>query len=109
MKVLVTGATGFTGGHLARRLRTQGDTVRVMVRNPAQAAALAAEGFDVVTGDLAVASTLPAACAEMDVVYNIAALYRTAGLPDSTYRAANATGVAALVQAAAAAGVRRVG
>jgi len=108
MRVLVTGATGFTGGHLARRLRLHGDTVRVMVRNAAQVAALAAEGFDVVTGDLTVASTLPAACADMDVVYNIAALYRTAGLPDSTYRAANATGVASLIHAAAAAGVRRV-
>src|SRR5690606_7930410 len=58
--------------------------------------------------DLAVASTLPAAVADVEVVYNIAALYRTAGLPDSTYRAANATGVADLIRAAAAAGVRRV-
>jgi dihydroflavonol-4-reductase len=108
MKVLVTGATGFTGGHLARRLRAQGDTVRVMVRDASRGADLAAEGFDVVAGDLVAAETLSAACAGVDVVYNIAALYRTAGLPDATYRAANATGVASLIRAAASVGVRRV-
>ena len=37
MNVLVTGATGFTGGHLARRLVTQGDTVRAVVRDPSKA------------------------------------------------------------------------
>ena len=48
MKVLVTGATGFTGGHLARRLRAHGDTVRVMVRDVARAESLAAAGCAVV-------------------------------------------------------------
>jgi nucleoside-diphosphate-sugar epimerase len=42
------------------------------------------------------------------VVFNIAALYRTAGLPASAYRAVNAEGVGTLIEAAARAGVRRV-
>jgi dihydroflavonol-4-reductase len=109
MKALVTGATGFTGGHLARRLRhTHGDIVRVLVRNDAQAEVFRREGFDVAIGDLTDESGLQAACAGMDVVYNIAALYRTAGLPSSSYRAVNALGVAAVVRAAASAGARRV-
>jgi dihydroflavonol-4-reductase len=108
MKVLVTGATGFTGGHLARRLRAHGDTVRVMVRDVARAESLAAAGCAVVEGDLTEPESLPTACREVEVVYNIAALYRTAGLPAESYRAVNATGVAALIEAAAAAGVRRV-
>jgi nucleoside-diphosphate-sugar epimerase len=108
MKVLVTGATGFTGGHLARRLRERGDQVRVLVRDAAKRAGLVAEGFDVAVGDLTELSSVAAACDGVEVAYNIAALYRTAGLPDATYRAANATGVADLIRAAGAAGARRV-
>jgi dihydroflavonol-4-reductase len=109
MRALVTGVTGFTGGHLARRLRhTHGDDVRVLVRHEAQAKVFRDEGFDVAIGDLTDEASLQAACVGMDVVYNIAALYRTAGLPSSTYRAVNALGVAAIVRAAAAGGVRRV-
>lgn len=108
MNVLVTGATGFTGGHLARRLRHHGDTVTVLARTAEKGAALAADGFRVVVGDLSNPASLADACAGMDVVYNIAAMYRAAGLPDATYRAANATGVTLLIEAAAAAGARRV-
>ena len=45
---------------------------------------------------------------DVDVVYHIAAVYRQAGIPASTYRAVNVTAVGALIEAAAAAGVRRV-
>lgn len=108
MKVLVTGATGFTGGHLARRLAAAGDAVRVLVRHPDKASALREAGLDVVGGDLTDHASLRRACEGLEVVYNIAALYRTAGLPDSAYRAVNAEGVAAVIRAAAAAGARRV-
>lgn len=108
MKALVTGATGFTGGHLARRLRHHGDTVRVLVRDPARAQDLVAEGFEVVRGDLTDAASLRSACAGVDVVYNIAALYRAAGLKASVYRTVNAVAVADLIHAAAEAGVPRV-
>lgn len=106
--VLVTGATGFTGGHLARALRRRGDHVRAIVRNPAGASALAAAGIDVVQGDLTDRASLERAARGIEVVYNIAALYREAGLPDSVYHAVNATAVQTVIEAAAAAGVRRV-
>ena len=81
MRVLVTGATGFTGGHLARHLTARGHVVRALVREPSRAAALAAAGIDVVHGDLADATTLPAALGGIEIVHNVAALYRQAGLP----------------------------
>jgi len=114
MRVLVTGATGFTGGHLARALTTRGYHVSAMVRpsthsaRSRQATDLERNGIAIVDGDLADPRSLPAAVGGMDVVYNIAALYRQAGLPDSVYHQVNATAVGQLIDAAAAAGVRRV-
>jgi hypothetical protein len=42
VKVLVTGATGFTGGHLARTLAARGYAVTAMVRDPQRASDLPA-------------------------------------------------------------------
>ena len=108
VRVLVTGATGFTGAHLARRLVAAGDTVRAMVRRPEQAASLREAGIEVVGGDLTDAASLRRASEGVEVVYNIAALYRTAGLPTAAYRAVNAEGVATLIRSAAGAGAKRV-
>ena len=90
MRVLVTGTTGFTGGHLARALQRRGDQVRALVREPSKARAVAEQGIALEAGDLADASALDRATRDIDVVYHIAALYREAGLPDETYRAINA-------------------
>jgi nucleoside-diphosphate-sugar epimerase len=106
-RALVTGATGFTGGHLARALAADGRPVRALVRDRARAAA-ALPGVELVEGDLTDAGALARAVEGVDVVYNIAALYRAAGLDDAVYRAVNATAVGALIEQAGAAGVRRV-
>lgn len=109
MRSLVTGATGFTGGHLARALVARGDAVSALVRGEsAAAAALAGAGIALVRGDLRDRPALAAATAEVDVVYHIAAIYRQAGLPDEIYRAVNATAVKEIIEAAARAGVKRV-
>lgn len=108
MKALVTGATGFTGGRLARWLRGRGDHVRALVRDRRAAAPLEAEGIELVEGDLTREGDVARAVAGMEVVYNIAALYRTAGLPASRYRAVNALAVGTIVSAARSAGIRRV-
>jgi nucleoside-diphosphate-sugar epimerase len=108
LRVLVTGATGFTGGHLARALASQGAAVRALVRDPARAADLAAAGIELVTGDLTDPPSVTRAAAGVDVVYHVAALYRQAGLPDSAYRAVNASSARTVIEAAASGGARRV-
>jgi dihydroflavonol-4-reductase len=107
-RVLVTGATGFTGGHLARLLKQRGHDVRVMVRSTASASPLSQAGIQVVPGNLCEPESFPRAVDGVDIVYNIAALYRQAGLPETIYRQVNAVGVGQLIEAAGRAGVRRI-
>jgi nucleoside-diphosphate-sugar epimerase len=111
LRVLVTGATGFTGGHLARYLASLGHQVWALVRAATPDATrqqLASAGVELVDGDLKDRLSLERACAGVEVVYHIAAIYRQAGLPDAEYRAVNAEAVRTVVQAAATGGVQRV-
>jgi nucleoside-diphosphate-sugar epimerase len=108
VRALVTGATGFTGGHLARGLAARGHHVRALVRDPARAADLAAGGIELVSGDIRDRAAVERAVVGMDVVYHIAAVYREAGIPAATYRAVNATAAGTIVDASASAAVRRV-
>ena len=108
MRVLVTGATGFTGGHLAQFLAERGDAVRGFVRDRRKAKLQTGDAVEIVQGDLTDTISLARAMQGVEVVYNIAALYREAGLATTAYRAVNATAVGEIVAAAASAGVRRV-
>jgi nucleoside-diphosphate-sugar epimerase len=105
---LVTGATGFTGGHLARMLIARGHRVRALVRDRARARSLEDAGVELIEGDLRDKASLARAVEGIDRVYNIGALYRQAGLPAQTYRDVNALAVRDLVEVSARAGVRRV-
>jgi dihydroflavonol-4-reductase len=109
VRTLVTGATGFTGGHLARGLAARGHDVSALVREAGPvAAALAGAGVTLAMGDLRDPAALAAATEGVDIVYHIAAIYRQAGLSDDTYRAVNATAVQQIIEAAARGVVRRV-
>jgi dihydroflavonol-4-reductase len=108
VRVLVTGATGFTGKHLARRLVQCGDEVRALVRAPERHQDLKDDGIGLIEGDLRDATALERAVSGVEVIYHAAAVYRQAGIGTETYRAVNATAVRDLVTRAAAAGVRRV-
>ncbi|HEX5461235.1 MAG TPA: NAD-dependent epimerase/dehydratase family protein [Steroidobacteraceae bacterium] len=98
--ILVTGATGFTGGNLARRLAARGESVRALVRNAAQASSLSADGIDVRVGQLTSLEDVTAAARGCDQIHHIAAVFRTAGHPDSYYRDVNIGGTQNVLEAA---------
>ncbi len=108
MRVLVTGATGFTGSHLVRHLVRAGHDVRALVRPTTRAPWIERLQATPVCGDLLDAESLRRALDGADLVYNIAALYREAGRPAAEYRAVNAVAVGQIVELAKAAGARRV-
>lgn len=106
--ILVTGASGFIGAHVVRRLHETGaGPIRAMVRNRSKASAL--DGVDVVEADLTRPQTLAAAVTGVSVIIHAAAI--TANLKEpypGAYDAINRGGTENLVAAAAAAGVTRM-
>jgi nucleoside-diphosphate-sugar epimerase len=76
MNILVTGGTGFTGGHLCQRLVGQGHRVRTLVRRGSTGEALQKRGVEIIPGDLCDATSIDTAVQGVDIVYHIAALYR---------------------------------
>jgi nucleoside-diphosphate-sugar epimerase len=106
-RVLVTGATGFIGRHVAEALAERGHDVRCVVRRPEKAAALAARGMDIVPGDLVDPSSLKAAAHGRDTIVHAAA---QAGDWSSrrAYEEVNVAGTRHLLDAAEAMGAERV-
>lgn len=107
-RILVTGATGFTGGHLARALLSQGAHVRCLVRDPQALPDDLKERVEPAVGDLADGASIQKAVADCSSVYHIAAHYRTEGVPDDYFFKVNAEGTRNVMQACLEAQVRRV-
>jgi dihydroflavonol-4-reductase len=102
---LVTGATGFIGWHVARKLLTRGHTVRALVRPTSKVRELDVE---TVSGDLRDSTSLERAVRGCGLVFHIAADYRLwAKDPAELYRS-NVEGTRNLLTAARTAGVDRV-
>jgi dihydroflavonol-4-reductase len=110
VRAFVTGATGFIGGHVVRKLRERGDDVAALVRTPARAATLRELGCELVAGDLSRLDAIQRGTAERDAVFHIGALYKV-GIPPSQRAEmydANVRGTERVLDAAARAGVARI-
>lgn len=106
-KVLVTGATGFTGGYLCRRLIAQGYSVKGLALPEMDIRELEKTGVEVVVGDLCKKETLIPAVENVDYVYHIAAVYREQNIPRKLFFDVNVEGTKNLLEAAQEAGVKR--
>ncbi|HEY8520682.1 MAG TPA: NAD-dependent epimerase/dehydratase family protein [Gammaproteobacteria bacterium] len=108
MKTLVTGATGFIGSALTRKLMARGTDVRVLVRDPAKLERLGLDVPDVVQGDITDPGAVDRATRGVELVYAIAGTFREPNLADSRYRAVNVEAVRVMLEAAHRNGVRRI-
>lgn len=108
MKVFLTGATGFVGGHLLRELLARGASVRCLARDPGRLHQPSSSEVEVVRGDLRDAEGMARAIAGCDIVYHCAADYRLyARYPEEIYES-NVEGTRNVLAASAEAGVQRV-
>ena len=102
---LITGATGFVGWHVARKLLKRGQRVRALVRDRARVREL--NGIEVVAGDLRNPESVAEAVSGCGVVFHVAADYKLwTREPREMFRS-NVDGTRNLLHAAQNAGVER--
>ena len=109
--VLITGATGFVGGHLTTRMLNCGARTRVLVRNnsaPEKVKQLTSAGAEICRGDVTDRDTVFAAVKGCNYVFHIAALFRQAKFSDEVYFQVNVEGTRNVLDAAEVFAVKRV-
>ncbi|MGH7273774.1 MAG: NAD-dependent epimerase/dehydratase family protein, partial [Nitrospiria bacterium] len=99
MKVLITGGTGFTGSHLARALVHSVQEVRVLARRPIRTTALNGLKVDLIQGEIQDQAAVDRAVEGCDIVYHLAANYRTAGVKDRLYHEVHIEGTRNVIEA----------
>jgi len=107
-RVLVTGATGFVGGAVARRLRSRGEDVEGLGRSEKRGAALERDGIRFVQADVRDADAVAGAVRDCARVVHCAAEYHSQGLTPAEFLAVNAGGTAHVLAACARHGVDRL-
>lgn len=98
--VLVTGATGFVGAALLRRLIAAGYQVRTLVRSTAQARMLASWGAQPVIGSIDDFAAVRSAIGGVAVAYHLAGRLLSTGVPEEEYRRTNVVGTELVIRAA---------
>lgn len=95
---LITGATGFIGGHLLTKLARIGYVLKALVRPTAILSEAVAANCEVIRGDLSDVSTLEEAVRDVDYVFHCAANVSTWDTPEN-YQQTNVKGVVNLCKA----------
>ncbi len=108
MRVFITGATGFVGGHVARAYAAEGATLRLLTRQTSRLDSLAGIEADMVIGDLREPEKLRSALQGCGVLVHVAADYRLWVRDPAEMYAANVDGTRELLKIAREVGVQRV-
>ena len=102
--ILVTGATGFVGGHVVHELRGRDLPVRCLVRDPRKATKLTGWGCELAEGDVTDEQSLRRAVAGVDTIVHLVAIRQG---PREQFQRIMVDGTRDLLSAARDAGVGR--
>jgi len=105
-QIFVTGGSGFIGGRLIARLRSEGHGVRALARSTTAAERVRARGAEPIEGDLADVAAMRAGAENCELAFHAAAMLGDWGKPEDFERG-NVQGTANVLRACAEAGVRR--
>jgi dihydroflavonol-4-reductase len=108
MNCFVTGGSGFVGANLAHELVARGHRVRALVRPGADLRGLAGASCELVQGDVSDRGRLEKAMQGCDWCFHVAASYHLWLRDYKPMYAANVEGTRHVIEAAAAAGCRRI-
>ncbi len=103
--VLLTGATGFLGSHIAEALVASGHRVRCTVRNTSDTRWIDSLEVELVELDLGATAGLEPSLADVETVIHCGGLTRARS--EAEFMSVNAAGTERLVRAAASSGVER--
>lgn len=103
--ILVTGATGFIGSHVARFLAQRGETLRLLVRKASDRTLIQGLDAEICEGDLKDRTSLQEAVQGCDAVFHVAADYRLWTPDPQEVYATNVDGTRDLLEEARRAGV----
>lgn len=107
MKILVTGATGYVGHNLAKKLAERGDQVHVLIRNTASANIPVHENIRVFAGDITNRQSINAAIRGCEQVYHTAALVKIFSKDQSLFQKVNVEGTKNVLSEALENGVEK--
>jgi dihydroflavonol-4-reductase len=108
MKTLITGATGFVGAAVARRLLEAGHRLRALVRKNSDPRNLEGLEIETIVGDLRDRDSLDDAVSGCQALFHIAAEYRLWTKDPASLYASNVEGTVNLMRAALRAGMERI-
>jgi dihydroflavonol-4-reductase len=108
VRVFITGATGFVGGHVARQYAAEGACLRLLTRQTSRMDSLNGIDAEMVKGDLREPEKLRSALAGCDALVHVAADYRLWVRDPEQMYAANVDGTRELLKLAREAGIQRV-
>jgi uncharacterized protein YbjT (DUF2867 family) len=106
MKVFLTGATGFVGRNMLKRLLAEGHSVRALVREPEKASALKEERVELTAGDVAEGAGLDQGMQGCDAAIHLVGIIVEKG--KNTFERVHHLGTRNVVEAAKRMGLKRL-